>query len=331
MAWRKGSSAAESGSFGGRASLPGFGPNNWGAWHLTLCYPDTVKLELPRDAEIDAGVWYSTSASSWYPTHWHAELEVKLVLWGSTLYQVGADRVELGPGSLLWLAPGQKHKVLNTSDELSMWVASFRLPVVREAEKLAGVCVLDSASTWGALVLPAERVRELSGFHSKLSRCETPSLLNQWALRLLTYALSAWRAGRQSTNDGHQYLAPHPAVVSARTLLRVPGNNWPLASLSRHCGLESARLSRLFKQQMGLPTVQFRNHFRVQRFIAEFGHGDQHTMLEVALGSGFGSYPQFHRAFHRVTGYAPSEHLRRVRTGIVLPTHQSPKLPPGDI
>ena len=92
------------------------------------------------------------------------------------------------------------------------------------------------------------------------------------------------------------------------------------------CGLfsgnqvyHSFRLSRVFKQQMGLSIVQFRNHFRVQQFITRFGRGESRNMLEVALEAGFGSYPQFHRAFHQVAGYAPSEHLRRVRTGIVFP------------
>jgi transcriptional regulator GlxA family with amidase domain len=77
---------------------------------------------------------------------------------------------------------------------------------------------------------------------------------------------------------------------------------------------------------MGLSIVQFRNHFRVQHFIGRFGLGERTTMLDAALGSGFGSYAQFHRAFHDVTGYAPSEHLRRVRAGIVTPMQQGAQL-----
>ncbi len=95
-----------------------------------------------------------------------------------------------------------------------------------------------------------------------------------------------------------------------------------LAELARHCCLSGPRLSRVFKQQMGLSLVQYRNHYRIQRFITEFGRGDRQNMLEVALRVGFGSYPQFHRAFWQVTGYGPSEHLRRVRSGVVVPTEQ---------
>ena len=81
---------------------------------------------------------------------------------------------------------------------------------------------------------------------------------------------------------------------------------------------------------MGLSIVQFRNHYRVQRFIGQFGLGDGATMLDAALACGFGSYAQFHRAFHQVTGYAPSEHLRRVRAGIVIPEQPSLQLLDGE-
>jgi AraC-like DNA-binding protein len=81
---------------------------------------------------------------------------------------------------------------------------------------------------------------------------------------------------------------------------------------------------------MGLSIVQFRNHFRVQHFIRHFGHGEATTMLGAALESGFGSYAQFHRAFHQVTGYAPSEHLERVRAGIIVPEPQGVQLRGAD-
>jgi len=52
-------------------------------------------------------------------------------------------------------------------------------------------------------------------------------------------------------------------------------------------------------------------------------------MLGAAFRAGFGSYPQFHRAFWQVTGYAPSEHLRRVRAGLVVPIEQQAKVGGG--
>jgi AraC-like DNA-binding protein len=285
-----------------------------------------VKLDLPRERQFEAGVWYSTPASTWYPTHYHEEFELKLVLWGRASYQMDSTRIELGPGSLLWLAPGQEHTLLGISDQLSMWVASFRLDTVREAEK-SSIRVLDQAGTWGACGLPAARVLELSALLAELVHCEDPQLVNPRSGRLLAQALNAWQEHRFGASLcilplGLQPYPLHPAVMRARSLLRALDADLSLDSLSRRCGLDGPRLSRLFKRQMGLSIVQFRNHFRVQQFIAGFGRGGERNMLQAALDSGFGSYPQFHRAFHQVTGYAPSEHLRRVRAGIVVPTYQ---------
>ena len=289
-----------------------------------------MKLDLPRARDFDAGVWFSTPASTRYPTHWHDELELNLVLWGRVEYAMGSRTIELGPGSLLLLAPGQQHTLLGVSDDLAMWVSSFRLCAVRHAEELSGVRFLGRLTCDVRQLVPAS-VLELSALHARLARCDDPHQLNSQARHLLAQVSRYWQA-RHGMREGvgapheHRPRLPHGAVARARMLLREPEGAPSLSALSRRCGLEAGRLSRLFKQQMGLSMVQFRSHFRVQHFIWQFGRGEGATMLDAALASGFGSYAQFHRAFHQVTGYAPSEHLRRVRAGIVVPVQQGLQL-----
>jgi AraC-like DNA-binding protein len=293
-----------------------------------------VKLDLPKDREFDAGVWYSTLASTWYPTHYHDELELKVVLWGETAYDVGSRRVVLGPGTQLWLAPGQQHTLLEVSDDLAMWVASFREDAVRLAERDSGARVLDGRATWGVSILPTARVHALSKLSSELTLQHEPQHFNFIAHQLLLEALGSWNGSEQTqallaSNSPSNFPqrrrrgVVHPAVARAVTLLRTLGDELSLRHVAKRCGLSATRLSRLFKEQMGLSLVQYRTHFRVQHFISRFGHGDTENMLESALRAGFGSYPQFHRAFWQVTGYSPSEHLRRVRAGVVFPAQQS--------
>jgi AraC-like DNA-binding protein len=288
-----------------------------------------MKLDLPRTSDLDAGVWFSTPASTRYPTHWHDELELNLVLWGGVEYAMGSRTVKLGRGSLLLLAPGQQHTLLGVSDDLAMWVSAFRPCAVRDAEEVSGVSLLERLA-WDVRQLGPDAVLELSALHARLSRCDDPYQLNSQSRHLLAHVSRYWHARQRVREAGasheHRSWLLHAAVARARTLLREPEGAPSLSVLSRRCGLEAGRLSRLFKQQMGLSMVQFRSHFRVQYFIRRFGHGDRTTMLDAALASGFGSYAQFHRAFHQVTGYAPSEHLRRVRAGIVVPVEQGLQL-----
>lgn len=281
-----------------------------------------MKLDLPKEREFDAGVWYSTFASTWYPTHYHDELELKIVLWGKTVYDVGSRRVVLSPGTQLWLAPGQPHTLLEVSDDLAMWVASFRADAVRLAERDSGARILDGRATWGVTMLPTARVHALSKLSSELTLQHEPQHFNSIAHQLLVEALGSWNSSEQ-TQPKVAANGLHPAVARAVAFLRSFGDDLSLGHLAQRCGLSATRLSRLFKQQMGLSLVQYRTHFRVQHFISRFGRGDTENMLESALRAGFGSYPQFHRAFWQVTGYSPSEHLRRVRAGVVFPTQQS--------
>lgn len=285
-----------------------------------------MKLELPRGSEFDAGVWYATAASTWYPEHFHDELEVKLVLWGHARYRMGTTEIELGPGSLFWLLPGQMHSLDAVSDDFAMWVGSFRCRAARAAEEVVGLRVLDQASRWGVRALPPASVQELSTAFAWIAHCEVAALVNAASHRLLTAVLAHLRehdgVAACTGRIGDDPRPLHDGVRQAAELLSDCEPSLPLGALALRCGLDESRLSRLFKRQMGLSTVEFRNHFRVQQFITRFGDGSERRMLQVALDSGFGSYPQFHRAFRRVTGYAPSEHLQRVRAGLVFPKHQ---------
>jgi AraC-like DNA-binding protein len=253
------------------------------------------------------------------------------VLWGSAVYDLGPRRIVLGPGSELWLAPGQKHTLIEVSDDLAMWVSSFREDPVRIAEWDSGVQVLDQAATWGACVLSPARLHGLSALCSELVIRGVPHEFNPVAHQLLVEALGAWQehgyAGRHASSNPTGGL--HPGVERAVALLRRVEGDLTLEQVARRCCLSAPRLSRVFKQQMGLSLGQYRTHQRVQRFIAEFGRGEGQNMLEVALLVGFGSYSQFHRAFWQVTGYAPSEHLRRVRAGVVVPIEQGRQAKPA--
>ena len=289
-----------------------------------------MRLDLPRAREFGAGVWYSTYASTWYPAHYHEELELKLVLCGDTNYRIGSENVLLGAGTLLWLWPGQEHAVLHTSADLAMWVASFRVELIRAAELASGHRQLGRERGWYARALSLSHARKLSVAYAAMSG-DSAEVVNVRAVELLTRAFEL--SHPQTTTHGLESLAEcsaqawHPAVMRARALLAECRSDVSIASLARQCGAEPARLSRLFRQQMGLAPVQFRNHVRVQRFIAGLARADGRNMLQAALDAGFGSYPQFHRAFHQVTGYAPSEHLRRVRAGLVFPVCQSASAP----
>ncbi|HSS38745.1 MAG TPA: AraC family transcriptional regulator [Polyangia bacterium] len=94
-------------------------------------------------------------------------------------------------------------------------------------------------------------------------------------------------------------------------------------------GISVSRLARVFKRDMGMSLVEYRNRLRLDRFWV-LVDGGRPSLLEAALAAGFGSYAQFHRVFRAQRHLTPREYLRRRRAdGSALP--EPPSLPPpGD-
>jgi AraC-like DNA-binding protein len=70
-----------------------------------------------------------------------------------------------------------------------------------------------------------------------------------------------------------------------------------------------SRLARVFKAEMGMSLVEYRNRLRLDRFMALLDRR-RTNLLEAALAAGFGSYAQFHRVFRALRNATPRDYLR---------------------
>jgi AraC-like DNA-binding protein len=75
-------------------------------------------------------------------------------------------------------------------------------------------------------------------------------------------------------------------------------------------GLSLSRLARVFKAEMGMSLVEYRNRLRLDRFAVLLDRG-RTNLLEAALAAGFGSYAQFHRVFRALRHMTPREYQQR--------------------
>ena len=74
--------------------------------------------------------------------------------------------------------------------------------------------------------------------------------------------------------------------------------------------LSLSRLARVFKAEMGMSLVEYRNRLRLDRFEVLLDRG-RTNLLEAALAAGFGSYAQFHRVFRALRHMTPREYLQK--------------------
>jgi AraC-like DNA-binding protein len=105
--------------------------------------------------------------------------------------------------------------------------------------------------------------------------------------------------------------ARHPAVAAALRML----NDDPSlrgGDIAKKIGVSLSRFARVFKADMGISLVEFRNQIRLERFMSIIESGGS-NLLEAAYAAGFGSYSQFHRVFRTLRGKSPRDHFSITR------------------
>ncbi len=276
-------------------------------------------LLLPPVAE--GLIWQVRNLARSIPPHRHDELEVNLVLQGTGSYLMGDRRVQLRRGTMIWLFPGQDHVLIDQSPDFGMWIGVFRPAMVERACTTPSTAVLKEQNPPGRFSRQIAReplarlhallsdIEKISGTGPAMRRVIAPAEIDRYNAAVAYALLTAW-AVHQSAGDDAVGTDIHPAVEICARLLRDESEPMNLDELASRSGLSPSRLSELFKKQIGLPLVQYRQRQCLDRFLRLYD-GQRQTMLDAALQAGFGSYPQFHRAFKQLMGIGPAEFRRR--------------------
>jgi AraC-like DNA-binding protein len=79
------------------------------------------------------------------------------------------------------------------------------------------------------------------------------------------------------------------------------------AQLVKELNISLSRLARLFKSEMGVSLVEYRNQLRLERFLSLLEQ-ERGSLRNAARAAGFGSYAQFHRVFRALHGQTPRDY-----------------------
>lgn len=248
---------------------------------------------LPELLSVTAEARRTFGGATYQPDHAHYELEFNLIVNGKGAYFLEDGHHDLVPGTLVWLLPKQRHRLIRSPD-LEMWVAIIS-PSKLDEEFMQEVaerpCTLLSSEDAIAL-------DRLLAHHSQDT--DEPRLYHSG----LEYVFrSAWHACR--TTPGALRKPTHPAVVKALQILRANEDAPDAAQLARMCGVSQAYLGQLLMEHTGKRLVEWRNRMRIERFHVLYPESGD--LLTAALDAGFGSYTQFHRVFSEMVGTTPGE------------------------
>ena len=260
-----------------------------------------VRLAIPLGIQ---GILFrhENRGTTWQgPPHQHRELELNIGLTGHAWILVRNQRLPLFEHGILWLYPEHEHMIIEKSPDFSMIVAVFRSNLVQSASKR------DHKTKSPRPVSPPRRLSRdnfetLEKIWIPLLKGGAPSYFNAGLTWLHHEANRCYDEEKSHVLSGEV----HPSVERAALWLRNHPETDNLAQLARRVGVSSPWLSRLFKKQMGISMVHFRNEQRLQQFRSRYGEGTRYTITEAAFASGFNTYTQFFRAYRQSFGRPPS-------------------------
>lgn len=225
------------------------------------------------------------------PEHLHDESEFNLVVAGTGVMTLGAERVEVRAGTLLWIPPGLRHGLEWASSDFDLVVVGF------QAE------LLDR--------LPSD----LSHVDPFTPRTE-PFIgdVGAWAESLVATA-----------EEGDQTVVEVRLLDALATFARAHGvarvteraagllrreRGLGRDELARRLGINRGDLSRRFQRDHAASIAEFKNRLKVVAFLRETA-ARPGNLMQAALAAGFGSYSQCHRVFHQLFGVAPRDYIAR--------------------
>lgn len=255
------------------------------------------------------------------PRHFHAQLELLIMMRGSAQVRVGGALYAAHAGQLVWQLPGVEHAVHDVSSDCELRVIHVEPDLCAQVACELGVhggsrpvypgsgSFTGWAHELGALV-GGRPVVELSrrDFEAlmELSHATCADELvaaNDMASRLRRLLSTAWQATRRE-HDHRRALS----LVELASCLLFDEPGLERSTLCHALDVSEGHLSRQFQSELGISFAEQRARLRIARFVTHVAR-DRWSYLDAALASGFGSYSQLYRVFARVVQASPRDYF----------------------
>ena len=232
----------------------------------------------------------------------HDELVVLFATHGQMNYLIDGQIARMRPGTLLFALAGQAHVLLSETRGFDMYVflVSGRfVPPEARGRSLPPLTLNEAGDLTGPRLLSAtarDELQSLAGILVEESDTERQHLGIKWWLA------RAWQHWQQAGSHAAERL--HPALDrAARAIRQDPSLSLP--DIAHQVGVSPEHLGRLFRSGMGEGFVAFRQRARLDELDRIIADRPNTALLDAALEAGFGSYPQFYRAFRALRGCSP--------------------------
>jgi AraC family transcriptional regulator, arabinose operon regulatory protein len=214
---------------------------------------------------------------------------------------VKGKKMNLEKGDLLLIKPGDYYELLVKENQNS---ADYHLAVEgtwveewwnRSAKPSVSRIDLDEKllALWRHLIIEDRRPSS-----------ENNNELSDYLLRALCLSLE-----RAVTEKAPSFNRPYTVTRMMRYIEEHATTAFKVEDVARHAGLSVSRSVHLFKSSVGKTMIEYALEIRLAAASDRMKYTAM-TLEQIAEDCGFGSYPYFHRVFHKKYGVAPGAFRR---------------------
>lgn len=259
------------------------------------------------DLETSFEALSATYITHSFARHTHEGFAIGVVERGAETFYYRGDNHVAPEGSIVVINPGELH----TGQAVTEQGWSYRM-LYPEAELLQRAATEAAGSLQPIPFFPHPVIRDPELFRSMLQMHyaleSSPSALERETLLLSVLVQFV----RRHADTRVALAAPtpdHSALEQAKSYLQTHFvENTSLEQLARLVHLSPFHLSRLFREQVGLPPHAYLNQVRVTRAKSLLRQGM--PIAEVALRVGFADQSHLNKAFKRIVGVAPGQYSK---------------------
>jgi AraC-like DNA-binding protein len=258
--------------------------------------------------------------------HWHAQVEVNLIVRGKVHYRMHTHELSLRAGQMVLFWGGLPHQMDDLSDDAIyagghlplMHFFRLRLPEDVPHRLMQGATLLTDATDEADSVSFARwNAYARSGDDVKAQHAVNELLLRLERVRFGPYELVG---DSQATDPRHETAE----VQSSRNVGRMCGfiaenflNDIDSVDIAAAASLHPKYAMSIFKRSTGMTLNEYVSLLRLSYAQALLLREDA-NVLRVAMESGFGSLSAFNKSFRRIAGMSPSDFRRDARDMPVL-------------
>ena len=263
------------------------------------------------------------SCNIFVPYHWHKEIEIILVMEGEVELLLDGNKQLLKKGDIIFVNSGQLHQYTSLTKRLIYYAYVFPMDFLKfEDEDITQTTIIEPLCQQ-ELCFPTVLPRTSSCYervHQLIRSIICSNEKQEESFQLLTKAYLYEMIGLLSQNGLlTRQLNPSRELTTYRKILLYIQEHYQdritVADISDHLCMSANYFSAYFTKHFGRNFVDFLVHYRIEKACVLLAAGDDCSVTQAALQTGFENISYFIKRFKAVTGMTPAAYRKSQRSG----------------